>query len=193
MSQLHCAIDLELEQPKSNSQTPDSLLDKEQIIQVGYVIYAVEPEFKIVEEVSRFVNIGVPLSSFIKQLTKITDKQLQEEGRQLVDIYSEMVGKTTQHGCYRVVTQWGGGDMDSLKSEIGDVPWLFGRSALNIKHVYQMYAEANGLNRSGGLKKCLNRLNIPWSHGSAHNALTDAVNTAKIHHFLHHALKCRNN
>ena len=70
-NKIHCCIDLELEQPHTNHQTPDSQLNKEMIIQVGYVIYEIEPEFKVLEEVSDFINIGVKLSEFIKKLTKI--------------------------------------------------------------------------------------------------------------------------
>jgi len=49
-NKIHCCIDLELEQPYTNHQTPDSKLDKEMIIQVGYVIYEIEPDFKVLED-----------------------------------------------------------------------------------------------------------------------------------------------
>ena len=186
-NKIHCCIDLELEQPKTNHQTPDSLLDIEKIIQVGYVIYTVEPDFKIIESVSRFVNIKVPLSSFIKKLTKISDEDISS-GTTIDIIYDEMVSLQTIHNFSRVVKQWGGGDMNCLRTEVaGD--WIFGRSGMNIKHMYQVYAEANGFNGSGGLGKSMRKCGLSWQGGGKHNALYDALNTAHFHNFLHHNLK----
>lgn len=189
MSTLHCCIDLELEQPKTNHQTPDSLLDEEAIIQVGYVIYKLEPEFEIVQKVSRFINIGVPLSGFIKQLTGISDEDVAS-GTNLENVYGEMVALQKLYGFSRIIKQWGGGDMSCLKKELGDnLTWEFGYSGCNIKHLYQIYAEANNLSTSGGLAKCLARCGLKWQGRGKHNALTDAINTAYMHDFLYRKIK----
>ena len=185
--QLHCCIDLELEQPKTRPDTQDSLLDKEQIIQVGYVIYQLEPEFVIHKEVCEHVNIGVPLSKFIKKLTGISDDDIKA-GKTIHEIYNMMQSDLDTYRFSRIIKQWGSGDMDCLRRELPDVSWPFGHSGCNIKHLYQMYAEANGVPISGGLKRVMYRCGVKWS-GSAHNALFDAKNTAKMHKFLFDKMK----
>jgi inhibitor of KinA sporulation pathway (predicted exonuclease) len=188
MRVLHCCIDLELEQPYTNLQTPDSMLNKEKIIQVGYVIYQLEPEFKVVKQFSQFVNIGVKLSSFIKNLTKISDENIAS-GVTLNEIYEQLVIDQKHYKFSRVLKQWGGGDMNALKKELPDVKWEFGYSGCNIKHLYQIYAEANGLNTSGGLSKCMGRCGVTWEGRGKHDALIDALNTAKFHSFLYNKIK----
>lgn len=188
MSKLHCCIDLELEQPKSNPQTPDSQLDEEKIIQVGYVIYSLEPDLHIHQEALYHVNINVPLSKFIKTLTGISDEDIKD-GMSIEEIYDDLTNDLQIFNFSRIVKQWGGGDMDCLRKELPEVKWEFGHSGCNIKHMYQMYAEANGLNTSGGLKKSLNRIGLGWEGRKAHNALADAFNTARMHKFLYDKIK----
>lgn len=188
MNKLHCCIDLELEQPKTNHQTPDSSLDEEKIIQVGYVIYQLEPDFKIIKSVREFVNIGVPLSSFIKKLTGISDEDIAS-GTTLENIYYNMLSDLRVYNFSRAIKQWGGGDMDCLQKELPDVKWEFGRSGVNIKHIYQVYAEANGMNPSGGLAKSMNKCGLKWEGAGKHDALADAFNTARVHHFLYKKLR----
>ena len=181
---IHCCLDLELEQPRS-SRIPDSKLTEEKIIQVGYVIYRVEPEFEPLECVTRFVDIGVPLSTFIKDLTGIRDSDISD-GSPLIEIYDELVEKQKEYGFLRVIKQWGGGDMACLRREVPDeAEWQFGRSGCNIKHLYQIYAEKHAMNRSGGLSKCMNRCGLQWEGRGKHNAGTDALNTARFHAFLY--------
>ena len=188
MIRTHCCIDLELEQPKTNSQTPDSLLNEERIIQVGYVVYQLEPEFKVIKKFSQFVNIGVPLSLFIKQLTGISDENIRS-GVTLNEIYGQLVIDQKHYKFSRIIKQWGGGDMDCLKRELPEVKWEFGHSGCNIKHLYQIYAEANNLNTSGGLSKSMAKCGLVWEGRGKHDALVDALNTAKFHNFLYNKLK----
>ena len=190
MKRTHCCIDLELEQPKTNHQTPDSLLNEEKIIQVGYVVYELEPEFKVLKKMSCFVNVGVPLSSFIKKLTGISDEDIQS-GTTLELIYNQLVSDQKQYGFSRIIKQWGGGDMNALKKELPHVKWEFGYSGCNVKHLYQIYAEANGLNTSGGLSKSMGRCGLTWEGKGKHDALIDALNTARFHSFLYNKIKER--
>jgi inhibitor of KinA sporulation pathway (predicted exonuclease) len=188
MTVKHCCIDLELEQPKTNHQTPDSLLDEEKIIQVGYVIYELEPEFKILKKASSFVNIGVPLSSFIQKLTGISNEDI-ESGTTLELIYNQLVEDQKSYKFSRIIKQWGGGDMNCLKKELPDVKWEFGYSGCNIKHLYQIYAEANGMSISGGLSKSMGKCGLNWEGQGKHDALIDALNTARFHSFLYNKIK----
>jgi len=185
---VHCCFDLELEQPKTNHQTPDSLLDVEKIIQVGYVIYKVEPEFKVLESVTSFVNINVPLSAFIKKLTGITDEQVASGGT-INNAYNKMAELQKKYNFSRVLKQWGGGDDICMKAEVTNEPWVFGRSACNIKHIYQLYAESQGMNKSGGLAKSMKKCGLKWQGGGKHDAMFDALNTAVMHNFLYRRLK----
>jgi inhibitor of KinA sporulation pathway (predicted exonuclease) len=172
------SLDLELEQPKSNTQTPDSLLDVEKIIQVGYVVFD-DQTGEIIKEVCKEVNIFVPLSNFIKKLTGISNKQISD-GTDLVSIIDGLKQDCLDYKCSRKILTWGAGDQECIVRELpGDYQWIFGRSAFNVKHLYQLYRETNGKNPSGGLSKSMKNMGINFK-GSAHNALADAINTATI-------------
>lgn len=188
------AIDLELEQPYTNQQTPDSKLDKSKIIQLGWVVFN---DKEVLKEQREYVNIDVPLSQFIKDLTKITDDQIASGGT-LNEAYAKLVEDQKEFNTSRVVRQWGGGDMEHLKMEIEtetvDAPkWEFGRSGFNVKHLYQAYALENGLNTSGGLSKCMARCDLIWQGRGKHDALLDAHNTARFYNLLAGKLKESNN
>lgn len=180
--EVHIAFDLELEQPKTNSQTPDSKLDKERIIQIGWCVFSCDP-FEIVATKEYNINVGVPLSAFIKNLTGISDADIKN-GVSLLFAYSELYSDIQNFKASRVLKQWGGGDQDCLRAELPvNLEWAFGRSAYNVKHLYQTFAEARGLNRSGGLKKSMRRCNLSFE-GRAHGALADAINTARFYNYL---------
>lgn len=180
-------LDLELEQPYTNHQTPDSCLATEAIIQVGYVVMNdVTGEFLF--EACRNVFIGVPLSSFIKKLTGISDEDLKT-GTDLVTIIDELNSVIKTYNCSRKLHQWGGGDDVCIKAELPkNYPWQFGRSAVNVKHLFQLWSEANGISPSGGLKKSMSKMGLKFE-GGAHNALIDAKNTAIIFKALMEKLK----
>ena len=197
MKQPMIALDLELEQPYTNQQTPDSKLDVSKIIQLGWVIF--DHDNNILKSQRIYVNIGVPLSEFIKGLTKITDEQIASGGS-LLDAYSALIADQVEFNTIRVVRQWGGGDMEHLRIELDseqlasemeahDYKWQFGRSGMNVKHLYQTYALMNDMNTSGGLAKCMGRLDLPWEGRGKHDALLDAHNTARFYNLLASKMK----
>jgi len=200
MKQPLIALDLELEQPYDNPQTPDSKLDVSKIIQLGWLVFTVENgEYKVLKSQRQYVNIGVPLSKFIKDLTHITDEQISS-GDTLLKAYSELVADQAEFNTARVVRQWGGGDMEHMRMELDseqlasemekyDYKWEFGRSGFNVKHLYQAYALANGMNTSGGLSKCMARCGLTWDGRGKHDALIDAMNTAKMYAYLENKLE----
>lgn len=179
-------FDLELEQPKSNHQCKDSLLDKEQIIQVGWCI--LDPEGNILESHCQTINIGVNISQFIQNLTGIKNEDIAS-GTTLETVYLDVKDAIAKYDCSRIPVQWGGGDYECLCKEVPAFRSIFGRSSLNVKHMYQVWAEVNGINSSGGLAKSLNRVGIGWGGGSKHNAEADAINTARMFHKLRTKLK----
>jgi len=198
MRQPLIALDLELEQPYTNQQTPDSKLDRSKIIQFGWIVFTVENgEYNVLKSQRKYVNIGVPLSKFIKDLTRITDEQI-ESGGTLLSAYNDLVADQKDFNAIRVVRQWGGGDMEHMRMELDtetvmspqdEYRWEFGRSGFNVKHLYQAYALANGLNTSGGLSKCMARCGLTWDGRGKHDALNDAMNTAKMYAHLENKLR----
>lgn len=172
------ALDLELEQPHTNPQTPDSVLAFEQIIQVGYVVFD-DQTGEVLKSVCKEVNIGVPISKFITKLTGITSEMVAN-GVSLESIVDGLHEDQKTYNTSRKLLTWGGGDQDCIVRELpADYKWGFGRSAFNVKHLFQLHQELKGENPSGGLKKAMNKLGLKFD-GRAHNALADAENTALI-------------
>ena len=73
---------------------------------------------------------------------------------------------------------------------------MFGRSAFNSKHLYQMYKVANGKSKSGGLKSALKSLNMQFvpvtidkRQYGVHNAAADSLNTCRIFNVLMNKLR----
>jgi len=179
LNPIKIALDLELEQPNSNRQVTDSVLLEEKIIQVGYCIFNADTG-EFLKEFCKEVNIGVPLSTFIKNLTGITDEQISK-GITLLEIINELHADALLFNVDRKILTWGGGDQEAIIKELPkDYPWKFGRSSFNVKHLYQLYRDIKNQKVSSGLKKSINRMGITFE-GSAHNALVDAKNTAKIY------------
>lgn len=178
----HIAIDLELEQGKNNPQTPDSKLDAPKIIQLGYVIYEVDP-FVVITKKSYFIHLGVPLSAFIKKLTRISDDDL-EAGSTLISAYTAMTEDINELNVYTPIKEWGSGDLNALYRELqGHKIQKFG-PACNLKHVHQIWADANRINNSGGLSKSMARIGLLWEGQGKHQADIDALNTARLHNEL---------
>lgn len=186
------ALDEELEQPNTNPQTPDSELTEEKIIQVGWVVFSTEPEFTVLKTTCDHVYHNINLSKYIKNLTRIQDSDIQN-GLDLQTVYKRIVLDLYNYDCQRIIVTWGAGDIKHLMEElgysVGDKDWEFGRSGCNVKHIFQMYADANGLNRHGGLSKCVAKLELTWCGHGKHNAMIDAYNTAQIYNFMYHKLK----
>lgn len=183
---IRIAWDLELEQGFTNPQTPDSKLSEERIIQVGWLVFeAKDGQITILKEQCYCVNIEVPLSKFIRTLTGISDDDIAN-GTTLTDIYDKIAKDREEFKASRVVCEWGFGDQLCLKRELtvegfDESKWVFGRSGLNVKHLFQVWCEANGKSASGGLSKSLGKIGLSWSGHGKHNAGVDALNTARIY------------
>lgn len=57
--------------------------------------------------------------------------------------------------------------------------WVFGRSAIDVKKLFQVYQLANNISYRGGLAKSMTKLGLTFN-GTKHDAKDDAVNTARI-------------
>ena len=178
------ALDLELEQPFTNPQTPDSMLSEARIIQVGVVFFDTDTA-EILHDQAWYVNIGVPLSSFIKQLTGITDANV-EQGVSIKQAYDELLELIRAYNCIRRPIVWGSGDLHALQKEAGKSK--LGRGESNVKAMWQDYGAAIGANHRGGLSTCLNRAGLGFV-GRAHDALVDAYNTMRMYNHVMDIMK----
>ena len=179
------ALDLELEQPKSD-RIPDSFTDVPKIIQVGWVVFNTTP-FIVLGTYSMFTDYCFyhgPVSRYIQELTGIT-KEHMDAGVPLIEIYTELVECRERNNTSRIVCQWGRSDMQCLRDELPDgIEWEFGQSGLNVKHMYMAYAHRMGIKARCGLSKALGRLGIPWRGRRRHRADIDALNTASMYSYL---------
>jgi inhibitor of KinA sporulation pathway (predicted exonuclease) len=170
------AFDLELEQPSTNPQTLDSKLSEAKIIQIGVVFFNVITG-QTIESKKWYINIGVPLSKFIKSLTNISQNDI-DTGTTIENAYEELVYLIKKHKAFKQPVVWGSGDLLALKKEVvsKNIPWLLGSGEMNVKALYQLYAQLHGLKWRGGLETSMHRLGIKFQ-GRAHDALVDAENT----------------
>ena len=184
---MYIALDLELEQPNRGVEITDSSISKSEIIQIGWTVFSALPEFQVHKTTQWCVWKPYRLSSFIKTLTGITDEDIQA-GKDPEIIYRKLVEDKEKYNTSPIVCQWGFGDMETLKELITsrvDDRWEFGRSGLNVKHLYRVYAEAKNLSKkSGGLSKCLHNLGLNWEGRGKHQAGVDALNTAKVFAYI---------
>lgn len=182
-------IDLELEQPLTNVQVNDShLLDHEKIIQLGFVVLELGDEPKFLHEEVIHLHYDKPLSTFIKTLTSIADNDLNTSTNDATSCLKRLKEVRELYQASRQIVEWGGSDIkclsDEAKCNIHD-DYGFARSGINAKHLFQMYALANGIKSRSGLSKSMSRLGIPFvntryegKNKGCHWALTDAKNTA---------------
>jgi|GEM_PF-3781420 inhibitor of KinA sporulation pathway (predicted exonuclease) len=191
------AIDLELEQPKTNPQTPDSAVEQERIIQVGLVVFELGTEITVLESRTIFVSYEYPLSNFIKTLTGIQDFQVNDSSNTLVDVVSSIKWLREFYNTSRQIVEWGSGDINCLRNELSlsedefRIATGLARSTINAKVLFQLYAVKAGLKAQGGLGKSLRKLGLEFQptkyngkqYGS-HWAESDALNTAIIFNFI---------
>lgn len=186
----HIALDLELEQPYTKPGCSDSKVLSPTIIQVGYCIFEnKDGNCEVLATRSFFTNYKFPISQFISDLTGIT-KDDMANGIPLANIYDLMIQDQKDFKTSRILITWGSGDYEAILKELDINLGAFGRSSFNSKHLFRAYCEANGINPSGGLKKSLHKADMEFI-GSAHDALVDAINTARIYCHLVSQLKVK--
>lgn len=168
--EIFTALDLEMAQPS------------EKIIQIGACIGNISTG-EIIEKLSVIVNPNEQLSDFIIGLTGITQEQV-DNGVSLEEAYLKFKEMHVRNGSHPMLIQWGGGDEWKLKSDLFQAGmnkehWVFGRTTMNVKNVYQSYCLANGIKMQSGLAKSMTKLGLKFS-GRKHNAEDDSINTLKI-------------
>jgi inhibitor of KinA sporulation pathway (predicted exonuclease) len=196
------AADLELEQPKSNPQTPDSRILTEKIIQVGICVFETGEEFKLLHSETMHINYNRPLSEFIKTLTSIKQEDVESSPYTTADALKKIGYLMRIYETDRRIVEWGGGDVKALQRETGfsdDFCYELGlttRNSFNAKILFQCYAMMNGIKAKGGLSKSVAKMGLDFrntnyngSNKGAHWAETDALNTAMIFNELLQRMK----
>jgi len=165
------SLDMEFEQPS------------QEIIQVGAVVGNLKTGI-ILEEYCRHINIGKPISEFISNLTGIKQRDI-DSGTTLKESYLDLIAMHTVHECFRNCLSWGGGDSESLRTDLNldNEKFLFGRRWIDVKTVFISYMWSKGESPRSGLAKSLTRLDMQFK-GKKHNAKDDALNTFLIYRKL---------
>ncbi len=194
-------LDLELEQPFTNHQTPDSKTPVEKIIQLGFVVLELGTEPKFLHEEVIHLAYTQPISEYIKKLTSIDQNNCLQSDIEAYGALRRLKDIREALQCSRQLVQWGGGDDSALATEANadlNKDFGFARSSINVKHLFQMYCLANDIKGRGGLSKSMGKLNVPFVNTryngvnkGAHWALTDAKNTAIIFNELMKLIKTK--
>jgi inhibitor of KinA sporulation pathway (predicted exonuclease) len=165
--EIFTALDLELNQPSGK------------IIQIGAVtgnIYTGE----ILERLSVYVNPKEEIATFITELTKIKQEDV-DSGLTLEEAYRLLEEMHKSHQAFCNPITWGGGDsvelINQLKQENPSFQgWCFGRRWIDTKTLYVTWRLANQKPPTGGLSRAMANLGLQF-RGQAHNAIWDAENT----------------
>ncbi len=155
----------------------------QKIIQIGYVI-ADTRKNEIVFSRCITVDPKETLDPFIIELTGITQEDV-DKAWTLEEAYETLVYDVKTHNVPTLWAQWGIGDTNLLREQLG-LTWenfVCRRRAIDVKSIYQAYAAFNGETTKTGLAKALEKCGLEF-HGREHNAYYDAYNTYKILHHL---------
>lgn len=165
------SLDLEMNKPIDNR--PYS------IIQVGACVFNLQGE--ILDTYNAYINCKEILDPFIINLTGIKQEQV-DNGITLQDAYSGLVDMHKKHDCLINFAQWGHGDSELLRNQLGldNEWWIGGRRSIDVKTVFITWCFANGFSRQAGLAKALIRLGMEFK-GQKHSAIDDSINTALIY------------
>ncbi len=162
-------LDLEMNQPSNL------------IIQIGACVVDLKAR-TIVKEFLVTCNPGELPSEYITNLTGITPEQVAA-GPSLQDALTSFWAWCEEQKLGMELAAWG-----------GDVNWIIDASKaagvavprrvqnLNIKQMAKVFRSAitkRGVKKSGGLKNTMQTFEMQFE-GAQHNALVDAVNTAKL-------------
>lgn len=181
MSDIYLSLDLEMEQPS------------QEIIQIGACVGNIKTG-EILGTIRIYTIPFLPLSSFITQLTGITQEIMDEKGLPLIEGYKQLVtfkDSFKDVNCNAIT--WGGGDTLELKTQVfaeynkttpgPGLAWPFGRRWVDIKTWFQFRQLAKDEKQQAGLAKAMIKCGLNFK-GRKHDAMDDAVNTFRLAHKL---------
>ena len=161
-------LDLEMNQPSK------------QIIQIGYIIVDTRTQEELCHT-SLYVDPKEAINPEIEELTGISDKIIKQFGKPLREQYDLMLKDCKTYGVTSLPAQWGIGDTDLLREQLG-LSWdefIFRRRAIDVKSIYQAYAAFGGETTKVGLQGSMKKLGLEFI-GRPHDALCDAHNTYRV-------------
>ncbi len=199
----YITIDLEIEQPYTNVQSPDSKVAEQALIQVGFVVFELaEGEPTILHSETMNIYYPHPLSTFIKALTSISDEDVSNSDNYPETAVKRLRELQQQFDTSRQIVEWGSGDVSFLLESAGvsesdfNSVYGFARSTVNVKVLYQIYAMMNGKKVRGGLSASMGQLGLQFKgtryqgkNKGKHWAEADALNTARIFNTLCNLIK----
>jgi inhibitor of KinA sporulation pathway (predicted exonuclease) len=164
------SLDLELNQPSRK------------VIQVGACAFS-HKTGQIVDRFLIYVNPYEKLSPEITQLTGIHQKDVDTEGYSVKEAYFLLKKFVEKNKCFKNPIVWGSGTWnDSLclyqQADPGEANFM-GHRVIDAKTIYQSSRLRNWKKVKGGLVTAMEELGLHFE-GKNHNALADAINTAKI-------------
>jgi DNA polymerase III alpha subunit (gram-positive type) len=167
-------LDLEMEQPS------------DEIIEIGYVVG--DKMGRVFENESIYVKIDQPLSSYISELTGISDETLATFGMYKHEVAAKFNSIIERHKVNPKAITWGAGDVRLLLQQYPEI--LLHNRYLDMKTLFQVEAIANNKTMKKGLFAAATLLNVPLEGRTAHSAKDDAYITYLV--FTHYVNKFNN-
>ena len=151
-------FDLEMNQPSNK------------IIEIGYVVG--DKKGRIYEKGSVYPIIDEPITSYITELTGISQDMLDTPPEQVAGIINQVIKR---HNPSLKPITWGSGDVHQLLSQYPGIS-LHNRY-LDMKTLYQMECIATNESTQSGLFRAASRRDIDTGTLAAHKAVDDAYVT----------------
>lgn len=175
-NQNYFALDLEL------NQNPETKVPK--IIEVGVAIGNPTNDAYILR--NWYVNPNESITSFITQLTGITQEVVETQSTPLNQIAEELGQLLTENQVFCNPITWGQGDAEELKAEFREngiqFPF-FGRRIIDVKTIFVFLEQVKGRSPAGGLSSAMGKYKLPFT-GKPHRANVDAYNTLRFYFYL---------
>ena len=168
------ALDLEMNQPSGK------------IIQIGACVLDHRNE-KIIATFNLYVNPKENLTPEIIELTGITQEKVDTEGYDIKDAYEKLKEFHKKNKCFKNPILWGSGswsDSDCLYKQSKSIePNFMGHRVIDTKTIYQSMMIRQGKTTKSGLVASMEKMGLGFD-GRPHDALADAINTARFWLFL---------
>lgn len=129
----------------------------------------------IIEEFDRKIVQECPLSDYIKELTGLTDNDLNQ-GTDLKTAVYELEALIKRTKTCRSPVVWGNGDLRALKAQSGAQELGHTHREIDLKTIHQFFNLANSGSMRGGLSASMEKWGLTFQ-GRPHDALRDARNT----------------
>lgn len=160
-------------------------------IQIGAAAFIAKTG-ELIEKFETYVNPQEPITQYITDLTGITDNDVVG-APSILQAYENLHAFYKKHKCFKNPLVWGAGtrnDSHAIYLEAYPTEELrttnhnfMGYRVLDVKVLVQSIQVFHNKTVRGGLEKTCERMGIGFE-GEAHRALTDAINTFRVWHYI---------